>query len=270
MKVRDQETGVWGLNSGILGMQHQCWGFNGLQKYIMGPDGHLVLGNFQGAGRESLQRAYDYIHTYDVQFRSEQRQEIGGEYGNPFNAGLQGFDHGRGRSTGFNLTRIGDRFRWAQAPKPRGPHPTSTGDNEYVDQPHIIASTATITGVEEQVVDFAVFMAGPEVQARNGIDRGFYPCRRGVQNNPEAVAPPPERMEEMYLIYEKCLMRPGGIYVPGSPSGRGEVEGMWVRPVQSLFAGDISVDEAVEVAERDVSVQMAKYKADLDVGRVSR
>ena len=270
MQVRDQETGVWGLNSGILGMQHQCWGFNGLQKYIVGPEGHLVLGNFQGAGRESLQRAYDYIHTYDVQFRSELRQEIGGEYGNPFNAGLQGFDHGRGRSTGFNLTRIGDRFRWAQAPKPRGPHPTSTGDNEYVDQPHIVASTATLTGTEEQVVDFAIFMAGPEVQGRNGIDRGFYPCRRGVQNNPAAVAPPPERMEELYLIYEKCLMRPGGIYVPGSPSGRGEVEGMWVRPVQKLFAGDLSVDETVEIAEKDVSDQMAKYKADLDAGRVSR
>ncbi len=77
-------------------------------------------------------------------------------------------------------------------------------------------------------------------------------------------------MEELYLIDEKCLMRPGGIYVPGSPSGRGEVEGMWVRPVQKLFAGDLSVDETVEIAEKDVSDQMAKYKADLDAGRVSR
>ena len=88
MQVRDQETGVWGLNSGILGMQHQCWGFNGLQKYIVGPEGHLVLGNFQGAGRESLQRAYDYIHTYDVQFRSELRQEIGRRIRQPVQCGV--------------------------------------------------------------------------------------------------------------------------------------------------------------------------------------
>ena len=45
---------------------------------------------------------------------------------------------------------------------------------------------------------------------------------------------------------------------------------MWVRPVQKLFAGDLSVDETVEIAEKDVSDQMAKYKADLDAGRVSR
>ena len=270
MKIRDPDAGVWGLRSIILSMQHTCWGYNGLQKYIIGPEGHLVLGNFQGAGRDALERVWDYTYTYEVQFPPELRQEIGGEYGSPFNAGLQGFDHGMGRSTGFSLSTIGDRFRWAQAPQPRGPHPTSTGDNEYVDQPHLVSSNAAKNGVAEEVVDFAIYMAGPEVQARNGIDRGFYPCRRGLQNSPEAIAPPPERMEELYLIYEKCLMRPGGSYIPGSPQGRGEVEGMWVRPIQKLFAGDISIDEAVEIAERDVSAQMAKYKADFDSGRESR
>ena len=270
MKIRNPEAGVWGLRSIILSMQHTCWGYNGLQKYIIGPEGHLVLGNFQGAGRDALERVWDYTYTYEVQFPPELRQEIGGEYGSPFNAGLQGFDHGMGRSTGFSLSTIGDRFRWAQAPQPRGPHPTSTGDNEYVDQPHLVSSNAAKNGVAEEVVDFAIYMAGPEVQARNGIDRGFYPCRRGLQNSPESIAPPPERMEELYLIYEKCLMRPGGSYIPGSPLGRGEVEGMWVRPIQKLFAGDISIDEAVEIAERDVSAQMAKYKADFDSGRESR
>ncbi len=270
MKVRDPEAGIWGLRSIILSMQHTAWGYNGSQKYVMGPDGHLILGNFQGAGRDALQRVWDYTYTFDVQFPPELRQEVGGEFGSPFNAGLQGFDHGMGRSTGFSLNTIKDRFRWAQAPHPRGPHPSSTGDNEYVDQPHLVSANAAEHGVAEEVVDFAVFMAGPEVQARNGIDRGFYPCRRGVQNDPAAVAPPPERMEEMYLLYEKCLMRPGGIYVPGSPSGRGEVEGMWVRPMQKLFAGEGSVDEAIAIAERDTNAQFKKHRDDLDAGIVSR
>ena len=268
-KVTDHEQGIWGSDAG-LGTAFNCaLGYNDSQRRVMGPEGHQVDGYFIDDGWQGLQWVADLMFVHNVAFRPEQRAEISGEIGSPFAAGNQVFWWGgRFRTVGFAIPRIKDRFRWSLAPLVWG-NVTDHPNPEYGNQPNIFAASAAVTGVEEQTVDFGVYLAGPEVQGRVGIDRGHQPVHHDVKNQPDAVAPPPEGLHHLYAAYDSPYLRHSQWYVPGGPTMLEllQVEGPLLG---KALVGEATATEAIEEATNATSAIMKRWQERLDRGDVAR
>ena len=189
-----------------------------------------------GDGWRGWQDIVDYIHTENVSYTPEERSGLSAEFGNPFAAGKQAVDIGGSvYSTGGNIPRIRDRFQWSLGPMPWGEN-TDHANFEWNDQPHIVAATATVTGVEEQVVDWVYFLAGPDVQGRVSIDRGHVPLWKGVKDLPEAKAAPPEGMHHLYEYIASPNLRAMQWYVPGGFYG--EVRALRIPFMDASLLGE--------------------------------
>ena len=268
-KVTDHEQGIWGSDASLSTAFNCALGYNDSQRRVMGPEGHQVDGYFIGEGWRGLQWVTDLMFEHQVAYRPEQRAEISGEIGSPFAAGKQVFWWGgRFRTVGFAIPRIADRFRWSLAPLVWG-NVTDHPNVEYGDQPNIFAASAAVTGVEVQTVDFGVYLAGPEVQGRVGIDRGHQPVHHDVKNQPEAVAPPPEGMHYLYAGYDSPYLRHSQWYVPGGPTMLEllQVEGPLLG---KALTGEATATEAIEEATNATSAIMKRWQERLDRGDVER
>jgi multiple sugar transport system substrate-binding protein len=270
-QTTDPENNRWGLYIDGVIPTVLAWGYNDSQYRRMGPDGHLVWTEYEGDGIKGLQWAADLVHTHGVQFPSEIRAELSGDRGNPFQAGAQAYEvSSRLRSAGFANPRIGGRFRWMIDPTPWGPVRDSVDGQSPGSQPHIVAQSAERTGVAEQAVAWVVWMAGPEVQGRTGIDRGFFPVNKLVSEQPDALAPPPEGMHNLYRIPEVGRIRHWQNYVPGAFSGVSELGAVW-NPLKSrALLGEISAEEAVATAEPQYNGLLRKWQEALDSGTSRR
>ena len=268
-KATDQEQGIWGSDAG-LGTAFNCaLGYNDSQRRVMGPDGHQIDGYFIGEGWRGLQWVADLMFEHQVAFRPEQRAQISGELGSPFAAGNQVFWWGaRLSSVGFTAPRIKDRFRWSLAPQVWG-NVTDHPNVEYGNQPNIFAASSAVTGVEEQTVDFGVYLAGPEVQGRVGIDRGHQPVHHDVKNQPDAVAPPPEGMHHLYATYDSPYLRHPQWYVPGGPTALELIQLEWAQLSRAL-TGEVSATQAIEETTKASSAIMKRWQERLDRGDVTR
>ena len=268
-KVTDTEQGIWGSDSSISIALDCALGYNELQERVMGPDGHLIQGTFLDDGWMGLQYAVDLMFKHGVAFTAEERANVQGNLGSPFAAGKQVFWYGgRVYTTGFAVPRIKDRFRWSLGPPISGNgsgHPHMS----HGDQPHIFASSAATTGVEEQTVDFGVYLAGPEVQGRVAIDRGSMPVHHSVRNQPEATAPPPEGMHHLYETYDSPYLMHAQWYVPGSPTAL-ELWQTWHPLLGKALVGEATPTEAIEQADSAANAKLKNWQADLDAGRAPR
>ena len=153
------------------------------------------VSQFDSSGAiEALSWVHGTMYTENVAFPPEIRQRVAGEFGDPFSAGQVGlWPGGRVYSTGFGIPRIKDRFTWSVAPMYAAP---STGEvrHGWNDQPHIVTIAAERLGNLEQTVQLVTYLAGPEYQARVGIDRGHFPVFKEVADQADALAAPPEGM----------------------------------------------------------------------------
>ncbi len=134
---------------------------------------------------------------------TEMAGELGGDFGDPFNAGIIGiYPGGRYYTTGFALPRIKDRFEWTLVP---GPVAEAGGNPAFSrgDQPNLVTNTAKRDGTEEQASALAVFLASDEYQSRVGIDRGHMPVHKAAIGKPSSVAPPPEGMEWLKVAADR-------------------------------------------------------------------
>ena len=270
-RVRDEEAGIWGIRatrSEQFQMFPQMYGYNDGQARVDGPDGHQIWGPPLDGGAQGFTDIVDYIHKHGVAYPAELRGEIAGEFGDPFSAGTQVFDVGGGvYGSGSTVPRVAGRFSWSLAPMPWG-DVTDHANFEWNDQPHIVASTAAVTGVEEQAVDWVSFLAGPEVQNRVGIDRGHLPVWKDTANEAASTAAPPEGQKYLYSYINNDYVRAMQWYVPGGFMS--EVRAWWRPPLDGALVGDTTADEAMEQAQRQVNEQLRKFQADLDSGQVNR
>ncbi len=162
-------------------------------KQLISPDAtHTSI--FDDGGIDGLKQAVDLVLQDEVSPPIEAARELAGEFGNLFQAGKAGMWPRRADGTGYMVASIKDRFRWSLGPQPKG-DVTGTSANHRQDQPHLITDAAFKRGTEEAVVDFLVYMSGPEVQARVAVDRGFAPVNWEAMSTPAATAPPPLGME---------------------------------------------------------------------------
>ena len=146
------------------------------------------------------------------------------------------------RPAGFMGASIKDRFRWSLGPQPVG-DVTGRPAGHRQNQPHLVTDAAFKRGNVESVVDFQVFTAGPLVQGRVAIDRGFAPIFWVIFKNPDSVAPPPPGMAWL----EKHLRNNDAHRWPKyHPSSR---EWLDFRGfVHKAFTGDQTVAQAVAAA----------------------
>ena len=149
---------------------------------------------FDDGGIDGLKLAVGLVLEDEVAPPVEAARELAGEFGNLFQAGRAGMWPRRADGTGYMVASIKDRFRWSLGPQPKG-DVTGTSANHRQDQPHLITDAAFKRGTEEAVVDFLVYMSGPDVQARVAVDRGFAPVNWEAMSTPGATAPPPLGME---------------------------------------------------------------------------
>ena len=270
-KVRDPENDIYGINasrSEQFQVFPQMYGYNNGQARVDGSEGHQIWGPPLGDGWRGWQDIVDYIHKEDVAYLPEERSGLSGEFGDPFSAGKQATEVGGiAFTTGFRAPRIKDRFRWALAPMPWGEN-TDHGNFEWNDQPHIVAATATVTGVEEQVVDWVYFLAGPDVQGRVSIDRGHLPLWKEVADLTEANAAPPEGMSNLYDYIASPNLRAMQWYVPGGFYN--EPRSLWRPIMDAALVGDMSAQESMEKASEQVNALFKKFQDDLDKGNVDR
>jgi ABC-type glycerol-3-phosphate transport system substrate-binding protein len=152
---------------------------------------------------EAWEYLINKIFVHKTSPLSEQTKELGGEFGDGFNAGKIGiWAAGRVYSTGFALPRIKDRFTWTLLPEPiagrGGPPGHSTND-----QPDLVTNSAGRDGSEEQAAALAVFLAGEEYQSRVGIDRGHMPVHKAAIAKAESQAAPPEGMKWLKVYADR-------------------------------------------------------------------
>ena len=180
------------------------------------------------------------MYTENVAFPPEIRQRVAGEFGDPFSAGQVGlWPGGRVYSTGFGIPRIKDRFTWSVAPMYAAP---STGEvrHGWNDQPHIVTIAAERLGNLEQTVQLVTYLAGPEYQARVGIDRGHFPVYKDVADLPESLAAPPEGMEWLKTYATTPQPRTPGYFPYWDEfigAYRTEASKLWVNEVGPEEAG---------------------------------
>ena len=270
-RVTDPDTGIYGLNSD-RGEQFYvfpaAFGYNDQAERPRGNDGAQVWGPALGDGPQGWKWIVDLIYEHGVAFTPEQKPDVAGEFGSPFAAGNQVFwIGGRVYSTGFAIPRIRDRFRWSLAPMVWG-NVTDHANFVLNDQAHLVARSATTTGVEEQAVAWAHFLAGPEVQGRVGIDRGHMPCFKAVADDAAATAPPPEGMHHLFTYPESPYVRHDQWYVPGGNFL--ELRAEWRPVLDKALVGEADPVQSMLDAAEKVNRMLARWQEGLDKGDVSR
>ena len=194
-KLTNPDAGEWGtLTTG--GNDIHVWmpmAYGMGAKQMLSPDArHTSI--LDDGGIDGLSLAVDFSLKDKISAPVQDAKQLAGEFGNLFYAGKVGMWCRRTDGAGYMVAAIKDKFRWAFGPQPKG-DVTGTSANHRQDQPHLITDSAFKRGNETEVVDFLVFMAGPEVQARAAVDRGFAPVNWEAMAQPSSVAPPPAGME---------------------------------------------------------------------------
>ena len=184
------QFGMWAPTSDQFGWGPMLWS-NGVEFWY---DENGVSQLDSSPAIEALAWAHGSMHTENVAFTQEIQQRVAGEFGDPFSSGKVGlWPGGRVYSTGFGIPRIKDRFTWSVAPMYAAPK-TGQVRHGWNDQPHIVTIAAERLGNLDQTVQLVTYLAGPEYQARVGIDRGHFPVYKEVADLPESLAGPPEGM----------------------------------------------------------------------------
>ncbi len=238
----DPDNDIWGTRISGGGDIHFWtpigWGFGG--KQYISPDG-THTSQFDDGGDQGFKFGVDLIHKHKVSPPTEAQRELAGEFGDLFTAGKVGAELRRGDAKGFLIGGISDRFRWSLAPQPKG-DVTGTVAVHRTNQGHYVIDSAARQGVVEPVVDFLVWMAGPEMQARAATDRGFLPCRWDALESPENLAAPPER-QDLLVSFVRGEFRTWQGYHPN------QIEWLaWRGIAHTAMTGDASVEEAIEKA----------------------
>ena len=238
----DPDNGIWGTRISGGGDIHFwtpiAWGFGG--KQFISPDG-THTSQFDDGGDQGFKFGVDLIHKHEVSAPTDAQRELAGEFGDLFTAGKVGAELRRGDAKGNAVIGIGDRFRWSLAPQPKG-DVTGTVAVHRTNQGHYVLDSAQRQGVVEAAVDFLVWMAGPEMQARAAIDRGFLPCRWDALESPENLAAPPER-QDLLATFVRGEFRTWQGYHPN------QLEWLaWRGIAHTAMTGDASVEEAIENA----------------------
>ena len=259
----DPDNSIFGTRIGGGGDIHFwtpiSWGFGGKQ-FISSDGTHTT--HFEEGGDLGFKFGVDLIHEHGVSPATDAQRELAGEFGDAFSAGKIGAELRRGDAKGNAVISIGDRFRWALAPQPKG-DVTGTVAVHRTNQGHYVINSAERQGVVEEVVDFLVWMAGPKMQARAATDRGFLPCRWDALESPENLAAPPER-QDLLVSFVRGAFRTWQGYHPNWQEWLA-----WRGISHTAFTGDKTADEAIEaaVAEGD---RVLRQDVDLLNKRIER
>ena len=241
-QATDPDNEIYGTRIGGGGDIHYwtpiSWGF-GAKQFISSDGTHTE--HFDNGGDRGFQFAVDLIHRHGVSPATDAQRELAGEFGDAFSAGKIGAELRRGDAKGNAVISIGDRFRWALAPQPKG-DVTGTVAVHRTNQGHYVIDSARRQGVVEPVVDFLVWMAGPKMQARAATDRGFLPCRWDALESPENLAAPPER-QDLLVSFVRGEFRTWQGYHPNQREWLA-----WRGRAHLAMTGEASVEEAIESA----------------------
>ena len=201
-RITDPETDVYGFRD------HAGWYSNAISwGWALSSEPNLMYYNkdatrwtlFDSGAHVGVQMIRDFILEEGLVPTAEAYSGLKGEHGDPFSNGKVGFFHWGG-GVGTPINRIRDRFPWALIPLPEGPR--GPQPQKFNDEPHLITKMATTRGNTESVVEWLLYLAGPEVQARVAIDRGSVTWRKDVAASAEYAAAPPENHEQIRLYLE--------------------------------------------------------------------
>jgi ABC-type glycerol-3-phosphate transport system substrate-binding protein len=232
------------------------WGMG--SKQFVSPDNteHWL---FKDGGANGLEFAVGLIHSERVSPVVDIIRELGGEFGSPFNAGRVAMRRTQSGTTGFRVPRIKDRFRWAVGPQIRG-DVEGVGTSLRQNQPHLVSAAAFKRGNAEAVTDFAIFMAGPEVQGRVAIDRGAAPSNWEAYKGAGAVAPPPLGMERVETHVRNPSWRQLPKYLGPSYSEWLAFRG----PMAKVFIGEQAVPEGIQASDKLVADLLESGRENID------
>ena len=235
----DTETfGLWALPHAWLQWGSWAWGLADDPNimYRSAADNRLTI--LDSGGDRGLRLIADMVAKHEVAPAWGQRDQLAGEFGDPFAAGRV-LIAPNGGAVGSAIPRIKDRFAWSMAPFPEGPR--GTVPHDFTGQPHIVTNAVDTRGNIEQAVEVVMFWAGPDVQGRVAVDRGSLPMFKDVLTSPAFEAGPPEN---------HGLFR---TYVEEDPNPRSQQLGhpAWLEWWEAWFApseilnGEQTVDEAM-------------------------
>ena len=234
------EFGMWMHSFTVIWWIRWAWGLSDTgTRMIRNPEGtHYEV--FEDGGDRGYSLAIDMIHKHEVAPTTEGSREVAGEFANPFASGkvLVGWHLG---FVGSNVIQIGNRFNWALGPVtegPRGPMPVW-----HSGQPHIVSNSAERNGTTEETVELALFMAGPTVQNRIGVDRGSAPVLKSVYDEPDFHAGPPDNHGTTLKEYSLRDDHRGWQAMHPNAS---EWRGAWSSASDKGFLGEETAEESIE------------------------
>jgi ABC-type glycerol-3-phosphate transport system substrate-binding protein len=239
-QLTDPEAGNFGTlfrsGSDTFAWTHALFAFGA--KQFVSPDGDKTT-MFEDGGADGMQYIADLIHVHQAAPPVEAARDLAGEFGNLFLAGKAGIYFARTGNVAGSVTSIRDRFLWSQAPMPTS-EITGTFNVFRQNQPHLVTDSAFKRGNVETVVDFGVFMAGPEVQGRAAIDRGFTVSRWDVLDLEATLAPPPLNMAMMGKMLREAEWRNWPKWHPAWSEWKD-----FRSFIHKAFVGEQSVPEAI-------------------------
>ncbi len=261
-RATDTETdnwGCWARNDYEFQWAPMCFGAGGLAYRNADETGLAV---FDNGGDWGLKFDVGLIHDENVSFPNAEAKRVAGEFGNAFASGkVWAWLGGRVYTSGYDVPRIKDRFRWSLGPMPHGP--IGEERHSWNDQPNLITNGAIRLGNIEESVDLTLFLGGPVYQGRVAIDRGHLPMYKASLDTPEATQPPPEGMEWLKSYAEAPESRHLMMMLPNW----WEMNEWRNAFIQAAFLGDESVDESIEKAENWVSSTLESQRDGLNAAR---
>ena len=261
-KATDPDTDLWGTwarNDYEFQWAPMCFGAGGLAYRNADETGLAV---FDNGGDWGLKFAVGLIHNEQVSFPDSEAKRVAGEFGNAFASGkVWSWLGGRVYTSGFDVPRIKDRYRWSLGPMPIGP--IGEERHSWNDRPNLITNGAERLGNVEESVDLTVFLGGPVYQGRVAIDRGHMPMFKSVFDTPEAVNPPPEGMQWLKSYAEAPESRHLMMMLPNW----WEMNEWRNAFVSAAFLGDVPVDEAIASSEKWVSDSLESQRDGLNKAR---
>ena len=242
-RITDVETDDFGFRDSASSYSHSIsWGF------ALSSDPNLLYYNkdatrwtaFDSGADVGLRMIRNFALDEKLIPNGEQYQALKGQHGDPFSNGKIGFFH-FGGGVGTQINRIKDRFPWALIPLPEGPR--GPQPQKFNDEPHLITKMATTRGNVDSVVEWLLFLAGPEVQARVAIDRGAITWRKDIAASAEYAAGPPENHSEQLRYLEG-----------DNPAYTQRMHPAWTEILSQsglnsnskIMAGEVTVDQGLE------------------------
>jgi len=152
---------------------------------------------------------------------------------------------------GGTIQKVAGKFEWDLMPQPKSPR-TGKTMRTFNNQPHGITNKPNSTAARvEAAFTFVAFMSGRDVQTLVAKDKGSIPVLRELITQSPYADPPPASMK----LVAKDLDAAMDLRLF---NGYDEWQSAWTTALQDVWAGNVSVEAGVKIANDAADAVLAR------------